>query len=420
MHRVVAFVAVLTIGLTVVTQTWAENWARFRGPNGTGISPDKQVPVTFSDKENVIWKTALPGLGNGSPIIWGNRLFVQSSSADAKTRMLLCLDTQDGKILWNTPVPGGSAKTHARNSLASSTPATDGQFVCCYFWDGQDIALYGFDFQTGKQLWKTPLGPYSSQHGAGHSPMLVDGKAVVLNDQDGTSEVVAVDAQTGKVAWKTPRKPFRACYSTPFLRENPATGTELIIVSTAGVAGLDPKTGKENWRWDWTFDGMALRTVASAITGNGLVFVGSGDGSGARHAVAIRPGTKGTIDDKNLVWEEKKSFPYVPAMLLRGDHLYWVNDRGFAACYEAASGKEIWNERLGGDFSASPVLIDGKVYAIAMDGNAFVFEAAPTYKLLAKNNMGEPVTASPAVSDNKLYIRGKTHLFCIGKNVPAK
>lgn len=420
MRRLVASLAVLTIGMVFVSESWAENWARFRGPNGTGFSADKQIPVTWTEKDGVVWKTPIPGLGNGSPIVWGNRLFIQSAGADGKGRQLNCIDTANGKILWSKSVPGGTAKTHARNSLASSTPATDGERVYTFVWDGKLIDIYAFDFKDGKQLWKAPLGSYDSQHGAGHSPMVVDDKVVVLNDQDGVSEVVAFDAKTGKQVWKTPRKPFRACYSTPFVRENPETGTELIVVSTAGVAGLDAKTGKENWRWDWAFDGMALRTVASAVMGNGMVFAGAGDGSGARHAVAVRLGTKGDVTGKNLVWEEKKTFPYVPAMLLHGDHLYWVNDRGIAACYEAATGKEVWNERLGGDISASPVLIDGKIYAVNMDGTVFVFEASPKFKMLGKSSVGEGVIASPAVSDNKLYIRGKTNLYCIGKNVPAK
>jgi outer membrane protein assembly factor BamB len=251
--------------------------------------------------------------------------------------------------------------------------------------------------------------------------MVYGDKVYLLNDQGSEfddpgakSEVVALESKTGKLAWKVQRKPFRACYATPFLVEK-SGGTELIVSTTGGLTGYDPGTGKEIWNWNWVFDGMALRTVGSPVVGDGLVFAGSGDGSGARHMVAVKLGGKGDVSKTHLAWEEKKSLPYVPCMLFFGGNLYTVNDRGVAGCYVAQTGKEIWTERLGGGFSASPVLIDGKIFAVAEDGSVYVFPAAPTFKLLAKNSVGEPVYASPAVADNRLFIRSRTTLFCIGK-----
>lgn len=383
----------------------AANWPRFRGPNGTGTADDKDIPAQWTEKD-IVWKTSLPGTGNSSPVIWEDKIFLQS--ADAKSRMLLCLSAKDGKILWNKSEPGGTAKTHAKNSLGSSTPATDGQRVYCYFWDGKTVGVSAYDLQ-GARLWHRDLGSFESQHGAGASPIVYEDRVIVNNDQDGKAELIALDAKSGQPAWKADRSAFRTCYSTPFLMEKSGSA-ELIVASTAGITSYNPKSGSKNWHWEWKFDGMALRTVGSPIAGNGLIFAGSGDGSGARHMVAVK------ADGSGLVWEEKKGMPYVPCMLLHGDHLYYVNDRGVAGCVVAKTGKEVWTERLAGSgVSASPVLIDGKIYAIGEDGTVSVFAAAPAFKKLGQTKIPEGVMATPAVADNHLFIRSKTTLYCIGK-----
>lgn len=388
------------------------NWPRFRGPNGTGVSADKDVPVEFSDTKNVLWKTPLPGAGHSSPVVWGDRVFLESAPADGKARQLVCLSASKGNVLWSKSVSGDKAKTHAKSSLASSTPSTDGERVYASFWDGSNVFVYAYDF-AGKELWKRDLGAFKSQHGAGGSPVVYEGRVFFNFDQDGAAAIVALDAKNGQVIWKKDRPAFRTCYSTPFVRETAGGGAELIVGSTAGITSYKPDTGAENWKWSWDFQGiMPQRTVGSPIAGNGLIFQTSGDGSGSRYMVALEPGEKARI-----VWENKKSFPYVPTMLERGDHLYFVNDGGVAACHEAKTGTEVWKERLGGGFSASPVLIDGKVYAPSEDGYVHVFAAEPQYKLLAKNKFGEGerFVASPAVAGGRLYLRGKDALYCVGK-----
>jgi outer membrane protein assembly factor BamB len=409
----------LACGVLTADPLSAANWGRFRGPNGTGIAEDTNIPIQFTDKD-YIWKAAVPGTGHGSPIVWGDKIFLQSSAADAKSRMMICVSTKDGSILWNRSVPGDFAKTNGRNNLASSTAATDGERVYGYFWDGKNIAIHAFDF-SGNPVWKFDLGPWAGNHGAGASPMVHDGIVYLLNDQGSEfgdpgakSEVVAIDAKSGKLAWKVVRKPARACYATPMIVQD-STGTQLLISTTAGLAGYDPKDGKEIWHWDWVFDRMALRTVGSPVVGSGLVFAGSGDGSGARHMVAVKLGGKGDVSKTALAWEEKKSLPYVPSMLYYQDHLYTVNDKGIGGCYDAKTGKERWNQRLGAAFTASPVLINGNIYAIAEDGSVVVYAAAPAFKKLGESRIPEPVSASPAVADGRLYIRGKTTLYCIGK-----
>jgi outer membrane protein assembly factor BamB len=423
------FPLVLGVLLSLGLAASAAEWSRFRGPNGAGTADDKDVPVEWNDKENIRWKLAIPGKGHSSPVVWGNRLFLQTAAKDGKDRSLVCVDADKGQILWTKSVAANPSSTHVLNTLASSTPATDGERVYCLFWDGKDLMLYAYDFK-GEVLWKRgdaadkdrdELGVYvvankaQSQHGAGGSPIVYDGKVFFANDKDGSSQLLALDAKTGKTLWKADRKPFRTCYSTPFVLEKKDGESELIVGSTAGITGYNPKDGHENWNFSWSFKTKPLRTVASPIAHQGLVFQNSGDGDGSRDLIAVKLGGKGDVSNTNLAWE-KTGFPYVPTMLGFGDYVFAVTDKeGLASCYLAKTGTEVWHERLGSPVTASPILIDGKIYVVAEDGDVFVLEAGPKFKQLARNSLGEGVSATPAVAGNCLYIRGTEHLFCIGK-----
>jgi outer membrane protein assembly factor BamB len=394
----------------------AADWPRFRGPNGTGTAPDTNFPVKFSASEHLLWKAAIPGSGASSPIVSAGKVFVQSASPDGRERFLICLDAKDGKEAWRRAIPGGAAKTHKKNTLASSTPAADGRSVYAVFWDGESITVHAFDF-AGKPLWNRSLGGFKSQHGAGESPVVHGGKVFVNHDQDGAARLVALDAATGAVAWEQTRKPYRACYSTPFLHKRADGTEELIVASTAGIAGHDPAGGRQNWvwNWDWSDGGRPLRTVGSPVAAEGLIFLSSGDGAGDRAMVAIKAdGAAGDVSASAKVWGNTKSVPYVPSMLASGPHLFFVNDRGIAACHVAKTGEQLWAERLGGNVSASPILAEGRIYAATEEGDVYVFEAAGKYKLLARNSIGEPLFATPAASDGRLYVRGSKHLFCFG------
>jgi outer membrane protein assembly factor BamB len=392
----------------------ASDWPRFRGPNGTGVAADTGVPVRWTEQDGVLWKVPIPGVGHSSPVIGGGRVFLQSASADGDARWLLCLDAATGKTLWRQEAPGRRAKINTKNSLASSTPALDGERVYAAFWDGQNITLCAYDFR-GERAWSRDLGGFKSQHGAGFSPIVVDDLVILSDDQDGAAVLLALDARTGKTRWQAARKAYRACYSTPFVLEREG-GKELIVVSTAAVTGYDPRTGAENWHCDWPTARMPLRTVSSPVLADGLIIATAGDGQGDRLAIGVKPGGRGDVTATNRAWEDRKTLPYVPSPLALGEHVYTVNDKGFAACHVARTGALVWQQdRLSGPVTASPVLVDGKVYAVAEDGSVYVFAAAPTFKLLAKNSVGEPVSASPAVADNRLYIRGQNHLFCIGQ-----
>jgi outer membrane protein assembly factor BamB len=410
LNRIVLFV--LAVGLPVLPGS-AANWPRFRGPNGEGTAADKDVPITWSDKENILWKVAIPGRGNSSPVIWGDRLYLQS--ATSKERLLLCVDVNDGKILWQKAAPGKVATTHTKNTLASSTPALDGERIYAAFWDGDRILLIAYSL-NGEVVWQRDLGRFQSQHGSGLSPVVHHGKVYVNFDQDGSAVLLAFDARSGAPVWQAERTAFRACYSTPFVLDRPDGGQELVVSSTAGVTGYDLDKGTVNWNFIWRFQKMALRTVGSPVAANGMVFACSGDGSGERNMVALRLGGKGELPEKEtLVWKSAR-FPYVPTLLTHGDHVYSINDKGFAACTEARTGKDVWYKRVSNsDVSASPILIDGKIYVAAEDGAVYVFAADTQFNLLATNTIGEPIFATPAVANGRLFIRGSEHLFCIGK-----
>lgn len=335
--------------LTLATAT-AADWTRFRGPNGTGVAADATIPVAFKEGNGVLWKVSIPGVGNSSPIVSKGKLFLQSASGDSKQRMLLCLDAASGQTLWTQTVPGAKAKTHQLNTLASSTPAADGERVYTLFWDGTIVTLVAYDYQ-GTKVWQRDLGPFHAQHGAGTSPVVYEGRVYVNDDQDDTAAVLAFDAKSGNPLWRVERKGHKACYSPPVMRDTGDGGKELVVISTTAVTGYNPVTGAVNWNWDWPWPGSGekLRTVASPAIWKDVVYLHGGNGGGNSRISAVRMGTPGT--PPKLVWEKSKgSFSYVPSMLVVGDRLYTVHDKtGMAGCFDAATGKEVWTQRLEGE-----------------------------------------------------------------------
>lgn len=408
---------VLTLSLAAIASAGVlgANWDRFRGPEGRGVANDKNIPVQFGEGKNLLWKVKMPGLGNSSPIIWNGQIFLQTSSPDGKERLLLCLDAKTGKTVWEKKYPGQFAKTHAKNSLASATPATDGEMVYAPIWDGKDVILHAHTLK-GEPVWHRNLGEFKSQHGAGASPVLYKDKLFFAFDMDGKAVLYTLDKKTGKILWETPRDAYRACYSAPQILEKPGKEPELIITSTTAITSYNPDSGSQNWSWNWTFQSkMPLRTIATSIEIDGMLFACSGDGGGDRQMVALN---LPTADGAKPVqaWENRKEFPYVPCVLNQGKNIYFVNDKGFAGCFEAKTGKRLWFERQPeANFTASPVMIDGKMYACSEEGDCYVFDATPTYNLLARNKIGEMIRATPAVADGRLFIRGANHLYCFSQ-----
>lgn len=394
------------------TSLHAADWTRFRGPNGTGTVADKDVPISWTDKD-YLFKSALPGVGHSSPIVVKDRVYLLS--ATNTERLVLCYDAATGKQMWSKAVPGAIGKMgNRKSSLASATPCSDGERLYCAFWDGQGMSLHSYDF-SGMPIWHRDLGRFTSQHGPGFSPIVVDGKVIVNNDQDGSAVLQAFDAKTGNPVWQVERKAFRACYSTPFVLEQNAQ-KQLVVTSTAGITRYDVATGKELWHYTWTFPVKPLRTVGSSVIADDHVFACSGDGDGSRAMVAVKLGGKGDVTRTNFAWAKEAETPYVPTFVAHEGHLYGVLDNGNALCFETKTGERKWLARLAASVSASPVLIVGKVYVFDEKGDGYVFAADPKgLQVLAKNSVGEPIMATPAVVDGKLYLRGEKHLVCVGK-----
>lgn len=404
----------LSLALSLPLST-ASDWPRFRGPNGTG-AVDGTLPEM--NAKALLWKVAIPGKGVSSPIVIGNKVFAQSATDDGSKRLLSCLDAASGKQLWTRELPGKSAKKHPKNSLASGTPASDGERVYCTAWDGESLSLHAYDL-SGKELWTQALGSYASQHGPGHSPAVYGGTAYINVDQDGGATLMAFDAKSGEKKWAADRKPHRASYSTPFWLERPGKPAELVLGTTTEVTAYDPATGKVVWAYpiQWPAGTMPLRVVGSPISAGGLVICYCGDGGGSRYAVGIDPERQ----SPEKVWELKKGTPYVPCMLTKGDLLFWIGDNGVASCAEVKTGKVLWQERVSvKDVTASPVLVGDEILVIAETGQWYVLKAGPEFELLRKGELGQPVSASPAVADGKLFVRSATHLICYGKKTAKK
>lgn len=387
------------------------DWSRFRGPNGSGVAEGALPKI---DPEEPLWKVDVPGRGAGSPIVVGNRVLLQTASSDGNTRTLLCLSAADGKTIWKKDLPGTTAHIHDKNSLASSTPVSDGKNIYCAWWDGSGVSLHAYDMD-GNQKWQESLGGYVSQHGPGMSPVLYEGLVFVNVDDDQRAELVAFDAKTGEKKWLAPRKAYRASYSTPFILKRGNKPAELILGTTTALTSYNPATGAVNWNYDipWPAGKMPLRVIGHPVYAGGLMIMSCGDGGGSRYMVAINPDDKAPAK----VWELTRETPYVPCILVKGDLLFWVTDKpGLGCCASAKTGKVIWSERLfGKEVTASPVMVGDDILAIGEDGEIVVFKAATDFESVLKTELGEPVYASPAVADGKVFIRGTSHLFCFGK-----
>jgi outer membrane protein assembly factor BamB len=241
---------------------------------------------------------------------------------------------------------------------------------------------------------------------------------------DGKAHLYVLDKKTGKPVWTAPREANRACYSAPTILENGANGTELLVTSTTAITSYNPDTGSRNWNWNWAWppklkpmkdEKPGLRTIATSMEEGGMLVASSGDGAGDRFTVGVKlPSAPGAQPTE--MWNNRKEFPYVPCLLSRNDHVYFVNDYGFAGCFDVKKGTKVWYERLpGATFTASPIMIDGKIYAASEEGDVFVIAAEPKFELLATNRLGERIRATPAVADGRLFVRGQNTLYCFGK-----
>ncbi|MSO21693.1 MAG: serine/threonine protein kinase [Acidobacteria bacterium] len=395
----------------------AESWPQFRGPTGQGISSATHLPVTWNTKTNVVWKAPLPGKGWSSPVLSGKHLYltaaVDGRERSSVTLRALCVNAKDGKILWDTevftPDPSGPKATHGKNSLASSTPIVRGNRLFVHFGHMGTAAL---DL-SGKVQWRQTGLKYSPVHGNGGSPVLVGGLLVFSCDGAKDPFVVALDAGTGEVRWRTPRNtPVKDKFSFSTPLEIKADSMRQIISAGSGLVGAyDPADGKEIWRVRY---GEGHSVVPRPVYAHGLLFVSTGYYGPV--LLAIKPaGAHGDVTESGVVWRFAKAVSNTPSMLVVGDEIYFVSDKGIATCLDARTGMVHWSERLEGEFSASPVYAEGRIYLQSEAGVGWVVRADRTFELLSKNDLEERTLASYAVAKNALFIRSEYHLWRVGK-----
>jgi outer membrane protein assembly factor BamB len=390
-----------------ISWSFAENWPGWRGPRGDGTSLEKNLPTQWSADSNILWKTEIPGIGHSSPIVWQDRIFIASAISDKQQRLLLCLDTQTGKILWQqTVVQSVLEKINAENSYASGTPATDGQKVYIAFLDDKNVVAAAYDF-AGKQLWLSRPGVFSSPHGFSVSPVLYDGQLILNCDSKDESFLVSLSCTDGRTLWKVPQPNKTLSYSTPLVRQM-AGRTQLIHCGNKGVTSYNPDNGSVLW----FIDGPSEEFVASPVYHErlGLVYVASSYPK--KDFLAIRPDGSGDVTQTHIVWRAAEGGPFVHSPMIEGDYIVAVNKDGEARCFDAKTGTVFWMEKLGIQH-ASPVSANGLIYCLNDDGIMNVIKPGPTFERIAQNNLGPTCFASPAISDGRIYIRGKTHLFCI-------
>ncbi|MDP6115703.1 MAG: PQQ-binding-like beta-propeller repeat protein [Planctomycetota bacterium] len=400
----------LTLLFSLLVQTsHAEerNWPGWRGPRGDGSTLNKGLPTTWSSTENIVWKAPVDGLGHASPIIWGDRLFTVSAIQETSERILICLDRENGKRLWQkTVLKSPFEKIHRLNSRASSTPVTDGEHVYVSFLDKDQMYIAAYDFD-GKRLWEKRPGIFSSVHGYCSSPILWKEKLIINGDHDGDAYIVALDKTNGKTLWKTMRPNKTRSYCTPIIR-NIDGRNQMVLSGSKSVASYDPDTGEQHW----VIDGPTEQFVASLVYNGDLLFMTSGYPE--LHMLAIDPRGEGNVTQTHVKWRTTKGCSYVPSPISIGPYFLVVSDKGFASCFDAKTGKRHWMQRIGKRFSASLISSNGLVYFLSDYGYTTVVKAGIKYEAVAVNKLGEKTYGSPAVSGSQIFIRGFDHIYCIG------
>ena len=391
----------------------SQEWTRFRGPNGAGQSEATTIPAAWGPQD-YLWKVELPGQGNSSPVLWGERIFLTSADPDDGTRHVLCLSARDGRTLWQQDFPSQTHRVHQQNTLASSTPAVDGDRRVLRLGHARGIDALGARSRRPAEV-AVELGPVVSQHGFGTSP-IVYGELVILTvDQDSDSFVIAVDRASGEVRWKAPRKvhpEFNASYAAPCILHRDGAQDQLITSGWAhGVTSIDPANGRTNWEAAV----LERRPVGSPIIFDNLMLANCGEGSGNNTVVAVRPPSAAGSEPEVVYTIDKTSAPYVPSLVAYGRLVFLWGDQGIVTCIDGNSGKIQWRERVGGNYFSSPVRVADRVYCVSVDGEVVALAAANEYKLLGRSPLGETSRATPAIAGGRMFLRTESHLVAVGQ-----
>jgi outer membrane protein assembly factor BamB len=402
-------IGLFTVLNLAATLGWAENWPCWRGPQGDGISTEKNAPTHWSATNNIDWKTAVPGEGHSSPIVWGDRIFLTTGLKESQERVLFCFDRKNGKPLWQQTVLRAPLEAkNNENSYASATPTTDGEKVFVTFLDGINVVAAAYDF-SGKQVWLARLGGFKSQWGFCHVPVLFEDKVLLGCYSKGENFVVALSREDGRVLWKTPGVNPTQSYSSPLVREL-AGRAQMILPGNKAVTSYDPKTGEVLWVVDGPSEDCVITPIFNEKSGLLLSCSSWPD----KVLLAIRPDGQGNVTSTKVAWRTKEGAPYVPSPIAVGDWFFTSSAGKITHCYDAATGNVLWKEPMG-LHHASPVAVNGLLYFLNDDGVMHVVKAGAKFELVARNELGEKTYASPAVSDGQMFLRSFKHLYCLGQ-----
>ena len=417
MPRLTAFIALCCC---LIAPLRAADWPAWRGPYGTGVCDETDLPTKWSATENVAWKAPLPGPGTSTPVIAAGRVFVTCASDGGATRSVLCFGRADGKLLWRQDTAFDREETtHETNPYCAASPVTDGRRV--YAWHGS-AGVVAYEAADGKPLWRRDLGPFRHIWGNASSPVLHDGKLILQLGPGPETRLVALGADDGKPVWandlpeakgKAPDH-WKGSWSTPVLHRDDGGRTTLVLSLPGYVAGFDPESGKELWRCR----GLSDLVYASPLVGGGVIVAMSGYQGPAMGMRAPKAGETGDLTASHRLWLVEKGNPQrVGSGVIAGDHVYILNDPGVAECIELKTGKQVWKKRAANSSWGSMVLSGDRLYVTDQTGQTVILRAAPTFELLHENDFGgnEVTRASPAVSDGQLFIRTYKNLYCVGR-----
>jgi outer membrane protein assembly factor BamB len=384
----------------------SEDWSAWRGTRGDGISQESSAPLHWSSTENVRWRTPIQGVGRSSPIIVGQAVYLTTFLPQSLERQLVRLDRKSGEVQWTTTIHRGEIENqHRFNTSASATPTSDGQHVFVVFVDSNNMVVASVDFD-GEICWKRDLGAFTSKHGFAASPILCEEGLLVNGHQDGDAFVSLMNKETGETKWSYHPETKIRSFSTPVLAE--VDGQKQIVVAGSNeTLGLDPTSGHRIWY----VKGPTEKVVCTPSVGHGQIF--SFGGSPEKRAFAIRLGGKGDISDSHVAWQKERGMPYVPSPLLYGNFLHVIDDLGVYTCIDPATGDILKNIRKGGNTYSSPIGVAGRVYLFDDSGLCTVISNDSQFEVLAKNNIGELVQTTPALSDGQLFVRSEFHLWCL-------
>jgi len=376
------------------------DWPWWRGPAGDGHAVETDVPTIWTDVENVRWKAPVPGRGHSTPCVVGQLVFVTTADEQAQQQLLVCYDRESGDQLWQKIVhDGGLMRGHPKNSNASASPACDGQNVYAAFINSNALWVTAYDLK-GELVWQKEAGPFESQHGYGPSPVLYKSTIILAGDNAGASFIAALDRASGDVVWRKAREKTGdfANYATPIVGQV-AGRPQLLIAGNHRVCSFDPDTGERLW---WC-DGPSRVAACTMAFDDERVYA---TGGWPEKEILALPGDKtGQLDGSQVVWRSKKGVAYVPSPLLADGLLYLVSDQGVAICYDAATGEQLWQKRLNGEFSASPVLAGDKIYVTNESGATFVLRAGREFEQIAVNDLGSGGFASPVICGGSIFLR---------------